>query len=70
LTRCRHGGKIFIAVRRKNNHVDELWLIHGEVVIILRKFGLQHLPPEALAGLWLGGPSRWNWDQVLTSLTR
>jgi hypothetical protein len=68
LTRCRHGGKVFIAVRRKNKHDDELWLINGESVIILREFGLQHLTPEALAGHWTGGPMQWDWDQVLTSL--
>jgi hypothetical protein len=70
LTRCRHGGKVFIAVRRRNKRDDELWLIHGEAVVILLEFGLQHLEPPVLAGHWTGGPTRWNWDQVLTFLTR
>jgi hypothetical protein len=68
LARDRHGGRVFIAVRRKNRIDDELWLIHGVAVMVLQEFGLEDLPHSALAGHWIGGPSQWNWDKVLSLL--
>ena len=68
LARSRHGGRVFIAIRRKNRNDDELWLIHGVAVRILRQFGLADLPDEAIAGHWSGGPAKWDWNQVLSFL--
>lgn len=57
LRRCRHGGKVWIAVRRKD---DELWLVPGDRAAQLKAEGLKDLVSEH----WKNGPSRWDWDRI------
>ena len=73
IRRKRAGGNVYIAVRRqklrKYEPVDELWLIDGSAAREVRDTGLKHLYHGA--GLLLrttGGPSCWNWDEVLSHL--
>ena len=68
LTRIRHGGIVFIAVRRRNKTDDELWLIHGKAIRLLTNSSLNELPNSSIAGQWAGGPANWDWDNVLTIL--
>jgi len=71
VTRARHGGRVFIAVRRRNTAgprkrlgVDELWLLDGSYARELRAFGLRKAPRPAVLGTWSGGPRAWDWDAV------
>lgn len=79
LTRTRHGGKTFVAVRRRcdegrgRDPADELWLFKGFAAAELKAGGLRSLQPPydvpalpqgAFLGAWQGGPSRWDWDAV------
>jgi hypothetical protein len=72
--RVRHGGRVFVAVRRRvesgarRQSADELHLVSGRHVRALAVGGLRSLPPGALAGLWTGGPSRWDWPAVRAAL--
>jgi hypothetical protein len=73
--RVHEGGTVWIAVRRQNSGgprrgaaCDELWLVRGAYVAALATGGLQGLPEGALAGLWEGGPSAWDWCGVLACL--
>jgi hypothetical protein len=53
--RLRHGGRLFILVRRKE---DELWLFHGSAARELKLRGLKELSPMAR---W----SRpWPWEEL------
>lgn len=70
--RVRHGGRVWIAVRRRHDGgkrrgpaVDELYLIRGENVKTAKLDGLRGCPYE---GKWRGGPSRWDWQGVLNVL--
>ena len=79
--RIRHGGRVFLAVRRRHDGglrkgpaVDELWLYWGGHTRHVRRHGLGN--PDAgvtyVASPLLverGGPSRWDWSRVLDSLT-
>lgn len=69
-TRRARGGVAWIAVRRKHDGgprkgaaVDELWLCDGEWAQILSDHGLKH-PDILWAGVWSGGPARWQWGEV------
>jgi len=64
LRRRRHGGRVFIAVRRGGERQDELWLCHGSFAKELKLYGLRKCPPEAILGRWMDGPSRWDWKAV------
>lgn len=75
LRRAREGGTSFVAVRRattagprRGAAVDELWLFRGSDVAELKNKGLRG-GSQAL-GKWSGGPSRWNWGEVLAVLTQ
>jgi len=59
LRRVRHGGKVFIAVRRKNSKVDELYLIDGAYVKELNEKGLRGIEP-----IGIDGPGHWSWSAV------
>lgn len=68
LRRTRHGGRTFVAVRRRHDGgprrgpaVDELWLFAGAWVRELSDGGLLAAPP---IGRWTGGPARWDWAEV------
>lgn len=64
--RLRAGGRVFVAVRRQSERVDELYLYHGAVARQLRTDRLDAVP---CLGTWPGGPKRWNWTQILSVLT-
>ena len=66
LTRSRHGGSVFVAIRK----ADELWLLNGGAARDLKDHGLRKCPPEAVLGVWPGGPTRWPWGEVLAHLAR
>jgi len=56
--RIRHGGRVFVAVRR----VDvELWMFHGSLMRALQDARIDALPN---LGHWTGGAARWDWDQI------
>jgi Holliday junction resolvase len=57
MRRARHGGRVWIAVRRKG---DELWLIPGDRAAQLKSEGLKDIASEH----WTNGPSRWDWDRI------
>lgn len=74
--RTRHGGRVWIAVRRRHaggvrrgTSVDELYLLPGRLARAARLNGLRSdaLGPHLL-GPMTGGPSRWNWDAVAEAL--
>jgi len=60
LQRTRAGGRTFIAIRRR---ADELWLFEGAFARELKDYGLRGAPPPI--GRWSGGPSAWDWGQIL-----
>lgn len=75
LQNAREGGFPFIAVRRfheggprKGAAVDELWLLLGRFAAEAKQHGLRGVPPEAVLGVWSGGPGRWAWDEVRAHL--
>lgn len=57
--RARFGGKVFIAVRRKE---DELWLLGPEAALGNSLKGLSYKP------IGEGGPRRWDWGAVKSVL--
>jgi hypothetical protein len=61
--RLRHGGLVFLAVRRAK---AELWLYSGWDT---RKLMTQRLDAVKPLGWWTGTPARWNWDEVSAILT-
>lgn len=69
------GGISFIATRRKHDGgprkgppVDELWICLGKYLGILNS---ERMRSENIrwVGIWRGGPSNWNWDEVRSVLT-
>jgi len=64
--RKRLGGRVFVAVRRMTDDVDELWMIDGQAARGVVEDGL-----ATRIGIksWSGGPSRWNWEEVRELLT-
>jgi hypothetical protein len=69
LRRIRHGGRVWIAVRRKD---DELWMVWGQWAAELKTHGLRGLQMTPLNDLWMwnGGPARWDWTRIAQLLTR
>jgi hypothetical protein len=72
LRRMRHGGRVFVATRRrhdggprKGDAVDELWMHEGWDAPILKAEGLLSCPPVLHME---GGPSRWDWGHVRETL--
>lgn len=65
ITREKHGGRTFVAVRRRTEGADELWIFRGKYARELRDYGLRH-PQELLTTA--GGPSRWDWEKVRYAL--
>lgn len=73
--RARAGGTARIAVRRvikagprKGSAVDQLWILDGaDALKIIRANTLQ--TNASVLGFWDGGPSRWQWPEVLAALT-
>ena len=63
LRRVRHGGKVIIAVRKKNTKVDELYLIDGKHVKQLNEKGLHGFPC-----IGTGGPSQWPWPDIAKAI--
>ena len=68
-TRHERGGRVYVAVRRKNqggprrgDPVDELWLWSGRHARSLKAEGLR-LDEEYLY-LGQGGPARWDWKRI------
>jgi hypothetical protein len=45
--------------------IDELWLLHGRYAKEARMEGLKYIPPEAILGRWMGGPTGWEWEEVI-----
>lgn len=74
LARERHGGRTFVAVRRRcapgprREAADELWLLRGSAAVVLAERGLAAFidleAPEGLLGRWGGGPGAWPWGRV------
>ena len=64
--RCRVGGRCFVAVRRQVlglKRCDELWLFRGSNARALMLRGLLAADAKCICTM-LGGPSRWNWQEV------
>lgn len=73
--RAAAGGRTFWAVRRlckggpRTLPADELWLVHGHCGRRLYKGGLKAMDhDDGLLGVWRGGPSQWDWVEVLRQL--
>lgn len=71
--RMRHGGSVFVAVRRKTSAgprrgdpVDELYIYSGNCVKELKDNGIKKGPPPLLK--LEGGPSQWDWNSVRLTL--
>jgi hypothetical protein len=62
--RSRRGGRCFVFVRRVNRGDDELWAIWGSDVEEFSRSGASLEKFSPIAGLWKGGPSRWNWAEI------
>jgi hypothetical protein len=61
LTEERHGGRTFVAVRRRVKAADELWLFSGQWARELHDDDMR----EALVfTVESGGPARWDWSRV------
>lgn len=66
--RVRHGGKVWIAARKKHDGgarlgkpMDTLFLFHGSRVLDIVQHGL-HL--SLTAGIWYNGPGCWDWQEI------
>jgi hypothetical protein len=73
--RVRHGGRVWIGVRRRNDGgprrgkpVDELWLIPGVLAVEAKTTGLKGMAKRKEVMHWDGGPSAWRWDIVADRL--
>jgi len=67
--RIRHGGRVFLATRRRHDGgprkgpaVDELWIHRGSDIRHVSRLGLQEGPPPLIKSG--GGPSRWLWPVI------
>lgn len=61
MRRHRAGGKVFIAVRRKNKTADQLFIVRGEHAATLLEEGLQGTPCSLLGE---GYPVIWDWPAI------
>lgn len=69
LSHARHGGRSFVAVRRRpiRERADELWMYDGKNARELRDDGLRaNVSPLLVERL---GPRLWDWGRVLSVLT-
>lgn len=66
LIRQRHGGRTFIAVRRRTGAEDELWIYRGDRAKDIADLGLTAPRPLLVCG---GGPGAWGWNEVARILT-
>lgn len=67
LRRTRHGGRVWIAVRRKD---DELWMIPGCYAAKIKEHGLRPVFEGRIPGVWYsGGPAGWGWAAIARLLT-
>lgn len=70
LSCAHHGGRSLIAVRRRcgggvrRAAADQLWILRGSCADRARDEGLRGLSQGDLLGMWDGGPSQWDWEQV------
>lgn len=74
--RARHGGRVWIAVRRRHDGgprrgppVDELWLFPGALAVAAKLNGLRGPLVTRASYRWSGGPRAWRWDRVAGYLT-
>lgn len=65
--RIRHGGRVFLAVRRRNapTRADELHLFNSIDTRFVSDGGLRAATPLVRTN---GGPSRWHWDEIDSAL--
>jgi hypothetical protein len=73
--RVRHGGRVFIAVRRwhdggpkKGPPCDELYLLPGSLAALAKAGGLRAVE-SGILGRYEGGPSRWDWVEIALHLS-
>ena len=67
--RLRHGGRVFVAVRRQHaSRSDELWFFQGGAIRQLKDGGLRAVDPVHDVGHWGGGPTAWDWAAVLGAM--
>jgi len=75
MRRERHGGRVFVAVRRKCDAgprkpaADELWLMDICYGLDLSRYGLKHFINNTSVLHWAGGPTKWKWSEVLAMIT-
>jgi len=73
LRRTRVGGRAYIAIRRhcdagpRRPAADELWLYEGSQAALLATGGMKAVLPLRV---WEGGPSRWDWPDIVEMLCR
>jgi hypothetical protein len=60
------GGRTFIAVRKKTEKMDTLYIFDGDFARTLVRYGLKS---TAALGIWDGGPGKWDWAQIRNVLT-
>lgn len=72
--RVRHGGIVWIAVRRRHDGgprrgdpVDQLYIVSGAHAAALALGGLNNVP--ASGRVWKGGPANWSWREISAVLT-
>jgi hypothetical protein len=71
--RQRAKGVCYVVIRRKcsagprRKAADELWIYEGQDAAQLKEFGLKAPIPVLLK--LMGGPSKWDWNQVKLVLT-
>ena len=65
VTRARHGGRTFIAVRRQADGADRLYIYDGKHARELKDGGMRNAPS---LGEWSGGPIGWDWTAVRFAL--
>jgi len=78
-THERHGGRAWIACRRRHgggprlgDSVDELWMVSGGLARVVLRGGLAALPSESRGESWrrwAGGREPWDWPAVRGVLT-
>jgi len=73
--RARHGGRVFVAVRRTSKGgprsgppSDELWLLDGQYARDIKQDGLRKLPAGSLLSRSTGGPAQWDWQKIETAI--
>jgi hypothetical protein len=74
--RVRHGGRVWIAVRRRHDggprlgdSTDELWLLPGALATAAKAGGLRSPEVVARARVWRGGPGGgWDWRAIAAAL--